>query len=98
MISKRCGPIYQLILTLMMLIIDCLIKFHPKSAEAADNLDTNKLWIMLRQIINQHGTFNASEIKIEWANYKQSIFDSQANILSPIPLTKYLFRFQKLCR
>ena len=30
----------------------------------------------------QHGTFNATEIKIEWANYKKITFDSQENILS----------------
>ena len=36
----------------------------------------------------------SSEIKIEWANYKQSTFDSQGNILSTIPSAKYLFRFQ----
>ena len=58
------------------------------------NWDTNKLWIILRQSVNQYGTFNASEIKIEWDNYKQSTFDTQGNILSTIPLAKYLFRFQ----
>jgi len=36
----------------------------------------------------------ASEIKIEWANYKQSTFDAQGNVLSTISLDKYLFRFQ----
>ena len=74
--------------------VDHLIKLHPDYAEAAENWDTNKLWIILRQSVNQHGTFNASEIKIEWANYKQSTFDTQGNILSTIPLAKYLFRFQ----
>jgi hypothetical protein len=66
--------------------VDHLIKLHPEYAEASDNLDTNKLWIILRQSVNQHGTFNASEIKIEWANYKQSTFNAQRNILSTIPL------------
>jgi hypothetical protein len=45
--------------------VDHLIKLHPDYAEAAENWDTNKLWIILRQSVNQHGTFNASEIKIE---------------------------------
>ena len=44
---------------------------------AANKLDTNKLNIILRQSVNQHGTINASEIKIEWVNYKQSTFDYQ---------------------
>ena len=48
--------------------VDHLIKLHPEYAEASDDSDTNKLWIILRESINQHGTFNASEIKIEWAN------------------------------
>ena len=38
-------------------------KIHSDNAEAAENLDTNKLWIILRQSVNQHGTFNTSEIK-----------------------------------
>ena len=50
--------------------VDLLIKLHPEYAEAAENLDTNKLWIILQQSDNQHGTFNASEIKIEWTNCK----------------------------
>ena len=45
--------------------VDHLIMLHPEYAEAAENLDTNKLWIILQQSDNQHGTFNASEIKIE---------------------------------
>ena len=43
---------------------DHLIKFLPEYAEAADHFDTNNLWIILRQSVNQHGTFNSSEIKI----------------------------------
>jgi len=57
-------------------------------------MDTNKSWITLRQSVNQYGTLNASEIKIKWASYKQSTFDAQGNILSTIPLAKYLVRFQ----
>ena len=45
--------------------VDHHIKLHPEYAEAAENLDKNKLWIILRQRFNLHGTFNASEIKIE---------------------------------
>jgi hypothetical protein len=71
-----------------------LIKLHPEYIEAADNLDTNKLWIMLRQSVNQHGTFNASEIKIECANYKQSIFDAQGNILSTVRYGIYPWRYK----
>jgi hypothetical protein len=49
------------------------------------------LWIILRQFVTQHGSFNDSEIKIEWGNYKQSTYDLQGNVISTIPLTKYLF-------
>ena len=55
---------------------------------------THKLWIILRQSVHQNGTFNASAIKIEWNNHKQSTFNSQGNVLSTILLAKYLFRFQ----
>ena len=58
------------------------------------DIDTDKLWIILRQSVTQNGSFNVSEIKIEWANYKQSTYDLQGNIISTIPLPKYLFRFQ----
>ena len=63
--------------------VDYLIKLHPDYAEATDSLDTNKLWILLRQSLNQHATFNAPRNQIlEWANYKQSNFDAQGNVLS----------------
>ena len=72
------------------------MKLHPDYAEAAENWDTNKLWIILRQSVNQHGTFNASEIKIEWADYTQSTFDAQGigiyYTLGKIPLL-----ISKLC-
>jgi len=70
--------------------VDHLIKIHREYVEAADNLDTNKFWVILRQSANQHGAFNASKIKIDVL----STFDSQGNVLSTIPLAKYLFRFQ----
>ena len=77
--------------------VDHLIELHPEYAEASDNLDTNKLWIILRQSVNQHGTFKASEIKIEvWANYKQSTFDAQGNILSTIPWPNIFFDFKTM--
>jgi len=31
--------------------VDHLIKLHPEYAEAVDNLDTKKLWIILRQSV-----------------------------------------------
>ena len=68
---------------------DHLIKFHVDYPQTA--LDIDKLWIILRQSGAQHGLFNVSEIKIEWANYKQSTYDLQGNVLSAIPLAKYLF-------
>ena len=56
-----------------------------------DNLDTNKLWILLLESVNHFGTFNAFEIKIEWANHKYSTIDSKENVLSTILLAKYLY-------
>ena len=72
--------------------VDHLIKLHLDYPQAA--LDTEKLWIILRQSLTQHGSFNVSEIKIEWENYKRSTDDLQGNVISTIPLAKYLFRFQ----
>ena len=74
--------------------VDHLIKLHVDYPQAALDIDTDKLWIILRQSVTQNGSFNVSEIKIEWANYKQSNYDLQGNITSTIPLPKYLFRFQ----
>ena len=48
----------------------------------------------MRQSVTQHGSFNVSEIKIEWANYKQSYSDLRGNVTTSIPLPKYLFAFQ----
>jgi hypothetical protein len=84
--------LWSFLLTYIDVDIDHLIKFHVDYPQTA--LDTDKLWIILRQSGAQHGLFNVSEIKIEWANYKQSTYDLQGNILSIIPLTKCLFRFQ----
>ena len=74
--------------------VDHLIKLHVDYPQAALDIDTDKLWIILRQSVTQNGSFNVSEIKIEWANYKQSTYDLQGNIISTIPLPKYIFRFQ----
>ena len=52
------------------------------------------LTIILRQSVTQHGSIIVSEIKIEWENYKKSTYDLQGNVISTIPLAKYLFRFQ----
>ena len=46
--------------------------FHVDYLKAALDADTEKLWIILPQSVTQHGPFNVSQIKIEWANYKQS--------------------------
>ena len=53
--------------------VDHLIKLHVDYSQAALDIDTDKLWIILRQSVTQNGSFNVSEIKIEWANYKQSL-------------------------
>ena len=63
-----------------------LIKLHVDYPQAALDIDTDKLWIILRQSVTQNGSFNVSEIKIEWENYKQSNYDLQGNITSTIPL------------
>ena len=62
--------------------------------QAALDIDTDKLWIILRQSVTQHSSFNVSEIRIEWEIYKQSTYDLQGNVISTIPLAKYLFHFQ----
>ena len=60
------------------------------------DINTDQFWIILRQSVTQNGSINASEIKIEWANYKQPNYDLQGNVTSTIPLPKYLFRFQNI--
>jgi hypothetical protein len=53
------------------------------------------LFTILRQSVNQNGIFNITDMKIEWANYKQSTYDLQDNnVLSTITLAKYLYRSQ----
>ena len=53
--------------------VDHFIKLYYPQADF--DIDTDKLWIVLRQSVTQNGSFNVSEIKIEWANYKQSNYD-----------------------
>ena len=56
--------------------VDHIVKLHPEyaEAEAEENIDINKLSIILRQSVNQHGMFDVLKIKIQWANYKKSTF------------------------
>ena len=49
--------------------VDHLIKLHPDYSQAAQNLDSNILWNIFRQSVNQNGIFTNVEKKIEWANY-----------------------------
>ena len=74
--------------------VDHLIKLHPDYVQAAQNLDSNVLWNIFRQSVNQNGIFTITEKKIEWANYKQSTYDQQGNTITTLPLAKYLYRFQ----
>jgi len=55
--------------------VDHLIKLHVDYLQAALDIDTEKLLIILRQSLTQHGSFNVPEINIEWASYKQSNYD-----------------------
>jgi hypothetical protein len=88
------ATLWSHLLTHIDMDVDHLIKLHPNYEQAVTTCNTDKLWVILRQSVTQLGTFNASEIKIEWANYKQSMVDSTGNIISTIPLAKYLARFQ----
>ena len=45
--------------------VDHPIKLHVDYPQAALDIDTDKLWIILRQSVTQNGSFNVSEIKIE---------------------------------
>jgi len=92
--QKHRQSLWSFLLTHIDADVDHLIKLHLDYPQAALDIDTDKLWIILRQSVTQHGSFNVSEIKIEWANYKQSTYDLQGNVMSTIPLAKYLFRFQ----
>ena len=38
--------------------------------------------------------FNMLRYEISWANFKQSTCDSEGNVLSTMPLSKYILRFQ----
>ena len=60
-VSQQCyqhdkQALWSYLLTHIDSDVDYLIKLHPEYAEASDNLDTNKLWIIFRQSFNQHGT------------------------------------------
>jgi len=70
--------------------VDHLIKLHVDYPQAA--LDTDKLWVILRQSVTQHGSFIVSEIQIEWANYKQSTCDLQGDVISTIPSIYSVFK------
>ena len=52
--------------------VDHLIKLHVDYPQAALDIDTNKLWIILRHSVTQQGFLDVSETKIEWEKYKQS--------------------------
>ena len=67
-----------------------MIKLHLYYLQAPFDTDTDKLWIILRQSVTQHGSFNVSEIKIEWENYKRSTYDLQGNVIYPIYLLSHL--------
>ena len=41
--------------------INHLIKFHIDYPKAALEIDNDKFWIILRQSVTQHGSFNVSE-------------------------------------
>ena len=57
-------------------------------------ISTDNLWIILRHAMTQHKSFNASEFKIRWTNYKQKTYFIYNAMLNP--LVKYLFRFQNI--
>ena len=73
--------------------VDNEIKVHQSYAVAHQAFDTSTLWIILRQAALTHGSKH-SGIRHQWSNYKQSTYDSAGNVLSTIPMAKYLLRFQ----
>ena len=74
--------------------VDNLVKVHALYEQASATFDTDLLWIILRQCATVHGTFQHAQIRNQWANFKQSTYNSEGNVLSNMPLSKYILRFQ----
>ena len=74
--------------------VDNLVKVHALYEQASATFDTDLLWIILRQCATVHGTFQHAQIRNQWANFKQSTYDSEGNVLSTMPLSKFILRFQ----
>ena len=70
--------------------VDYLIKIHLDYPQ--EDTDTEKLLVILRQSVTQHGSFIVSEIQIEWANYKQSTCDLQGDVISTVPSIYSVFK------
>ena len=74
--------------------VDNLVKVHPDYEQASRDFDTDLLWIILRQCATVHGSFQHAQIRNQWANFKQSTYDPDGTVLSTMPLSKFILRFQ----